>query len=76
MLREFYGGEDRLLPIHVDGDGHCLVHAISRALTGRELFWHPLRKNLFEHLKKRLSSYIVGAATFIVDKQFVFSDLI
>ena len=32
-----------LVPIHADGDGHCLVHAVSRALIGRELFWHALR---------------------------------
>ena len=32
-----------LVPIHADGDGHCLVHAVSRGLVGRELFWHALR---------------------------------
>lgn len=34
------------MPIHADGDGHCLVHAISRCLVGRELFWHALRTNM------------------------------
>ena len=35
-----------LVPIHADGDGHCLVHAVSRALVGRELFWHALRSGI------------------------------
>ena len=59
ILRKHYGGEERLIPIHVDGDGHCLVHALSRALTGRELFWHGLRKNLYDHLSKDLAKYQV-----------------
>ncbi|CAH1785484.1 unnamed protein product [Owenia fusiformis] len=46
-----------LLPIHSDGDGHCLVHAVSRALIGRELFWHPLRENLKTHFEENLSKY-------------------
>lgn len=52
LIKQSNGGEERLLPIYADGDGHCLVHAISRALVGRELFWHPLRsclKRLFEN---------------------------
>jgi deubiquitinating protein VCIP135 len=49
--------EERLIPIHADGDGHCLVHAISRALVGRELFWCPLRDNLLSHFKMQLSEY-------------------
>ena len=60
MLKAAHGGDERLLPIHVDGDGHCLVHALSRALTGRELFWHSLRKNLYDHLRQRLSDYTVS----------------
>ncbi|XP_070199281.1 deubiquitinating protein VCPIP1-like isoform X3 [Littorina saxatilis] len=49
--------EERLVPIHVDGDGHCLVHAISRALVGRELFYHPLRLNLMNHFRDNLDRY-------------------
>lgn len=49
--------EERLLPIHADGDGHCLVHATSRALIGRELFWHALRENLKIHLQENLDAY-------------------
>lgn len=49
--------EERLLPIHADGDGHCLVHAVSRALIGRELFWHALRENLKMHFSERLETY-------------------
>ncbi|GIY94825.1 hypothetical protein CEXT_484631 [Caerostris extrusa] len=50
-------GEERLLPIHADGDGHCLVHAISRALVGRELFWHPLRCCLKRHFESNLDKF-------------------
>ncbi|KAM4027858.1 deubiquitinating protein VCPIP1 [Anomaloglossus baeobatrachus] len=48
---------DCFIPVHVDGDGHCLVHAVSRALVGRELFWHALRENLKKHLKENLDRY-------------------
>ena len=50
-------GEERLIPIHADGDGHCLLHAISRALVGHELFWHPLLTNLKLHFIKRQEDY-------------------
>lgn len=49
--------EERLVPVHADGDGHCLVHAVSRALVGWELFWHPLRVNLKQHFIDNLSKY-------------------
>lgn len=50
-------GEERLIPIHADGDGHCLLHAISRALVGHELFWHPLLTNLNLHFINRQEDY-------------------
>ena len=50
-------GDEQLLPIHADGDGHCLVHAVSRALIGRELFWHPLRENLKRHFTTNITRY-------------------
>lgn len=46
-----------LVPLHADGDGHCLVHAISRCLVGRELFWHALRHGLYSHLTENLNRY-------------------
>lgn len=49
--------EERIVPIHADGDGHCLLHAVSRALVGHELFWHPLMKNLKDHLILRKDDY-------------------
>lgn len=49
--------DERLVPLHVDGDGYCLVHAISRALIGREIFWHALMVNLQNHFKKNISQY-------------------
>ncbi|KAJ0059254.1 hypothetical protein NL108_011293 [Boleophthalmus pectinirostris] len=51
------GGGECLIPVHVDGDGHCLVHAVSRALVGRELFWHALRENLKHNFKQNLDRY-------------------
>jgi len=57
QLRVANGDQDRLVPLHADGDGHCLVHAISRCLVGRELFWHALRTNLHAHLTSNLKRY-------------------
>ncbi|KAK3102693.1 hypothetical protein FSP39_013188 [Pinctada imbricata] len=57
VVKEVNDNEERLVPIHADGDGHCLVHAVSRALVGRELFWHSLRLNLMYHLKDNLFKY-------------------
>ncbi|WAR01802.1 VCIP1-like protein, partial [Mya arenaria] len=56
-IESFNDHESRLIPIHADGDGHCLVHAISRALVGRELFWHALRVNLKAHMIEHLDKY-------------------
>ena len=51
-LSKFNGVSKCLVPIHADGDGHCLVHAISRCLVGRELFWHALRTNMEASIKQ------------------------
>lgn len=56
-IKVYNENEERLLPIHADGDGHCLVHAVSRALVGRELFWHALRTNLKNHIVTNLYRY-------------------
>ncbi|XP_068423851.1 deubiquitinating protein VCPIP1 [Clinocottus analis] len=56
-VRKANGGGECLIPVHVDGDGHCLVHAVSRALVGRELFWHALRENLKQNFKQNLDRY-------------------
>lgn len=57
VIKDANDNETRLVPIHADGDGHCLVHAVSRALVGRELFWHALRVNLMHHLQSKLTTY-------------------
>ena len=64
-IQSYNGNEERLLPVHADGDGHCLVHAVSRALIGRELFWHALRENLQEHFKQRLDTYKMMFCDFV-----------
>ncbi|KAM5157662.1 deubiquitinating protein VCPIP1 [Mantella aurantiaca] len=56
-IKKANNNQESLIPVHVDGDGHCLVHAVSRALVGRELFWHALRENLKKHLKENLDRY-------------------
>ncbi len=56
-IQEVNGGVENLVPLHADGDGHCLVHAISRCLVGRELFWHALRSNLHSHLSTYRGRY-------------------
>lgn len=57
IVQEVNDNQEYLIPIHADGDGHCLVHAVSRALVGRELFWHPLRVNLKHNFQMNLSKY-------------------
>ncbi|KAG8570715.1 hypothetical protein GDO81_011384 [Engystomops pustulosus] len=56
-IKKANSNQECFIPVHVDGDGHCLVHAVSRALVGRELFWHALRENLKKHLKEDLDRY-------------------
>ncbi len=59
-----------LVPVHADGDGHCLVHAISRCLVGRELFWHALRTNLYDHLTSKQKEYAEMFKDFISDEEW------
>ncbi|RUS87369.1 hypothetical protein EGW08_004911, partial [Elysia chlorotica] len=63
--------EERLVPVHADGDGHCLVHAVSRALIGWELFWHPLRVNLKQHLINNLAKYKMQFKDFIDESEWM-----
>lgn len=49
--------KESLVPLHADGDGHCLVHAVSKAVVGRELLWHSLRQNLRDHLQEENDKY-------------------
>ncbi|KAI5092945.1 deubiquitinating protein VCIP135 [Silurus meridionalis] len=56
-IKKANNNKECLIPVHVDGDGHCLVHAVSRALVGRELFWHALRENLKLSFKQNLDRY-------------------
>ena len=63
--------EERLVPLHVDGDGHCLVHALSRGLVGREIFWHALRANLKCHLETEILKYRGVFHDFIDEKEWM-----
>lgn len=40
-----------VVTLHVDGDGHCLLHSISRALVGKEYLWHALRAALYRYMR-------------------------
>ena len=59
-----------LVPLHADGDGHCLVHAISRCLVGRELFWHALRTNLHHHLTSNHARYKTMFKDFVSEEEW------
>ncbi|XP_063075896.1 deubiquitinating protein VCPIP1 [Engraulis encrasicolus] len=69
-IRAANHGKDRLVPLFVQGDGHCLVHAISRALVGRELFWHALRENLKRHFVEFLPRYRALFSDFIAANEW------
>ena len=58
QLKVANGNRESLVPVHADGDGHCLVHAISRCVVGRELFWHALRTNLHQHFVDNKDRYV------------------
>ena len=70
LLVDAGGGEEVLVPLHADGDGHCLVHAVSRCLVGRELFWHSLRSQLQSHLQECLSQYQAIFKDFIEEEEW------
>ena len=71
-VRAVNGDDDAktLVPVHVDGDGHCLVHALSRCLVGRELFWHALRTNMHDHLTMNLPRYKSMLSAFVADAEW------
>lgn len=70
LITEMNGGETVLAPLHVGGDGNCLVHAVSRALVGREIFWHPLREQLRRHFTSNEEWYKKTIGEFIADDDF------
>lgn len=53
-----------MLPVKVDGDGNCLVHAISRAIGGTEIFYSVLRQKMFRELRDHKLFYksVMGEA--------------
>jgi len=72
-LNEVYkvnNNEENIVPIYVDGDGHCLLHAISRALVGREIFWHSLATNLKSHFVNHQKNYKALFKDFIEEEEW------
>jgi len=70
LLLPYNDNKPSLVPLHADGDGHCLVHAVSRALTGRELFWHPLRIGLKQHFITNIDMYKSLLGNFIHESEW------
>uniref|UniRef100_A0A2C9M7I9 ubiquitinyl hydrolase 1 n=1 Tax=Biomphalaria glabrata TaxID=6526 RepID=A0A2C9M7I9_BIOGL len=70
IIKKCNENEERLVPIHADGDGHCLVHAVSRALVGWQLFWHPLRMNLIHHFRTNFPKYQMQFQDFIDESEW------
>lgn len=70
QLAKANGNKRCLVPVHADGDGHCLVHAVSRCLVGRELFWHALRVNMQTHLKTHGDKYISMLKDFLSEEEW------
>ncbi|KAH9493081.1 Deubiquitinating protein [Bulinus truncatus] len=70
FIKKCNENDERLVPIHADGDGHCLVHAVSRSLVGWQLFWHPLRMNLLHHFEENFSKYQMQFQDFIDDREW------
>eukprot|EP00624_Nannochloropsis_granulata_P003432 evm.model.NODE_27316_length_40306_cov_21.155485.8 len=54
VLRD-YGAN--LRPVWVDGDGSCLVHAVSTALTGSQLYYDALRWAAHKELRDHATFY-------------------
>ncbi|CAG5091723.1 Oidioi.mRNA.OKI2018_I69.PAR.g13214.t1.cds [Oikopleura dioica] len=61
---------EALIAAHADPDGHCLVHAISRAISGTQLFWHPLRMSIKEHLQSNLLQYRRLMVNYVEDSEW------
>ncbi|ELR19052.1 OTUlike cysteine protease protein [Acanthamoeba castellanii str. Neff] len=53
-----------LIPLRTTGDGNCLLHAISRALFGVEVFNELLRKRMHEELRANAEWYCKVAPQF------------
>ena len=49
---------ENVTPVHVDADGHCLVHSLSRCLIGKEYLWHALRTQLFIIMQNERQKYV------------------
>ncbi|CBY11973.1 unnamed protein product [Oikopleura dioica] len=61
---------EALIAAHADPDGHCLVHAISRAISGTQLFWHPLRMSIKDHLQSNLLQYRRLMVNYVEDSEW------
>jgi len=48
----------RLEAVHVDSDGNCLHHAVSRAIFGREVFYAEIRAQVAAELEAHAAWYL------------------
>ena len=59
-----------IVPLEATGDGYCLMHAVSRCLVGRELFWHALITNLSSNMQQYKQEYQSCLKTFYPCEEF------
>ena len=57
----------QLVPLKVEADGSCLLHAISRGLVGSEIFYDCLRANLETELRLNEDWYRANSPSGILD---------
>jgi len=55
---------ESIIPLKTTGDGNCLLHAVSRAIWGVELYFELLRVKLHEELKNNITWYKKAAKEF------------
>eukprot|EP00047_Mylnosiga_fluctuans_P022741 m.125152 g.125152 ORF g.125152 m.125152 type:complete len:1517 (-) comp9369_c0_seq1:56-4606(-) len=56
-IRASNGHLDIVAALYDDGDGHCLVHSLSRSLVGKTIYWHALRLDMFRTLRAELDRF-------------------
>lgn len=55
---------DTIIPLRTTGDGNCLLHALSRALWGSEVYCDVLRSSMYDELKNNTDWYRQNAPKF------------
>lgn len=64
-----FGKDNRLIPLTISKNGISLLQCFSRALVGREIFWHPLGELLKEHFKMYENFYLENLNAFNITEE-------